>query len=82
MSGVKCSWIMQNNEPILSTLENLNKRNKGNSLYSFDFSTLCTNKAHETFLHIFSELIDIWFKHENMIDLGLSVSTTLLKNSS
>lgn len=49
LSGAKCLSIIQNNEHIVNSLESVNKRNKGNTIPSFDF-------------YIFNELINIYFK--------------------
>ena len=43
----KSFWTIHNNELILKSPESLSKRNKENSLFSFDFSTLYTNIRHD-----------------------------------
>ena len=49
---------IQNPQPILNSLESLNKLNKGNNVSLFNFSTLHTNITYDKLLFILNEVID------------------------
>ena len=61
-SGVKTFWTIQNNTPVINSINNLNKRNRALSLTTFDFSTLYTNIPHDKLLSVLNELVDFCFK--------------------
>ena len=57
-SGVSTFWAVLNNEAMISMIEDLNKRNKGESMMTFDFPILCTKISHRKFLKVLYQLID------------------------
>ena len=61
-TGVKTFWTIQNNSPVIKSINNLNKRNKALQITSFDFSTLYTKIPHDKLLKVLNELIDFCFK--------------------
>ena len=60
-SGVNTFWVVQNNKPITDAINKLNKRNKANSISTFDFSTLCTKLPHNKILMVLHHLINLCF---------------------
>ena len=61
-SGIKKFWVIQNNKPVTTSIEKLNKRNSAKSLSTFDFSTLYTKIPHGKLLDVLNEVIDFCFK--------------------
>ena len=60
-SGVKTFWTVQNNKPVIDSINKLNKRNKACRVSTFDFSTLYTKIPHNKLLHVLNNLIDFCF---------------------
>ena len=60
-TGVNTFWVVQNNEPVIDTMNGLNKRRKATSVSTFDFSTLYTKLAHSKFLMVLNSLIGFCF---------------------
>ena len=51
-SGIKTFWTIQNNYPVISSINKLNKRKAAKSMSTFDFSTLCTKIPHDKLLYV------------------------------
>ena len=60
-TGVNTFWVIQNNRPVIDTINKLNKRNKAKSISAFDFSTLYANLLHDKLLSILHKLIGFSF---------------------
>ena len=61
-SGIKTFWTIQNNYPVISSINKLNKRKAAKIMWNFDFSTLYTEVPHENLLYVLNELTDFTFK--------------------
>ena len=61
-SGVNTFWVIQNSQPVLSTLDKINCKNNAKTISSFDFSTLYTNIPHSKLLDELSGIIKFIFK--------------------
>ena len=56
MHIVKTFWVIQNNEAVLNSLIDLNKRRRGNRISTFNFSTLYAKIPHSKLLDVLSEI--------------------------
>ena len=54
-------WIVQNNKPVIDTVNGFNKRRKATSASTFDFSSLYTKLPHNKLLMVLNSLIDFCF---------------------
>ena len=61
-SGVKPFWIIQDKQPVIKAIKNLNKRRCAKSITTFDFSTLYTKIPHIKLNDVLHELTDFCFK--------------------
>ena len=61
-SGVNSFWIIQNNKPVIDTLNKLNNRKAAKSVTTYDFSTLYTNIPHDKLIRTINSVIDFAFK--------------------
>ena len=61
-SGVKTFWVIQNSQPVMTTLNRINTKNNAKTLSSFDFSTLYTNIPHSKLFEELSAIIKFIFK--------------------
>ena len=61
-SGIKTFWTIQNNYPVISSINKLNKRKAAKSMSTFDFSTLYTKIPHDKLLYVLNEITDFAFK--------------------
>ena len=61
-SGVNTFWVILNNDALTKSIKRLNKRGKGKSIYTYDFSTLYTKIPHDKLLSVLSTLVDFCFK--------------------
>ena len=61
-SGVNSFWVINNNQPVLESLEKISKTNKAKTISSFDFSTLYTNIPHDKLFDELCKVIDFIFK--------------------
>ena len=61
-SGINTFWVIQNNIPVLNTLNKINLKNNAKTISSFDFSTLYTNIPHTKLFEELSGIIKFIFK--------------------
>jgi hypothetical protein len=61
-SGVKTFWVIQDNQPTVNAIKNINTRRNAKSVTSFDFSTLYTKIPHESLKDKLNELTDFCFR--------------------
>ena len=61
LTMINTFWVVQNNKPITDAINKLNKRNKANSISTFNFSTLYTKLPHNKLLMVLHHLIDFCF---------------------
>ena len=61
-SGIKTFWVIQNNEPVLNSVNKINARKRAKCISSFDFSTMKTKIPHNKLLEELNELIDFSFQ--------------------
>ena len=47
VTGIKRNWIINNNEPILNCLNDINKLSNARNIQTYDFTTLYTNLGHD-----------------------------------
>ena len=55
-------WILQNIEPILDTIKNINRRKGAKCISTYDFSTLYTKLPHDKLIKELHKLIDFVFE--------------------
>ena len=55
-------WVLQNADPIISTLKNINRKKKAKSISTYDFSTLYTKLPHDKLISQLSKVIDLVYK--------------------
>ena len=60
-TGVKTFWVALNNQPVIKTLNKINKHQRAHSVTTFDFSTLYTKIPHDKLLYVLNNLIDFCF---------------------
>ena len=61
-SGINSFWVIQNNKPVIDTLNKLSNRNAAKPVSTYDFSTLYTNIPHDKLIKTLSSVIDFAFK--------------------
>ena len=61
-SGVKTFWTIQNNYPVISSINKLNKYKAAKSMSTTDFATLYTKIPHDKLLYVLNEITDVAFK--------------------
>ena len=61
-SGIKTFWVIQNNAPVIASINNLNKRGKAKSISTFDFSTLYTKIPHNKLITVLEDIVDFCFR--------------------
>ena len=61
-TGISNFWVVQNNSPVTGRITKINKNKKGNSIRTFDFSTLYTKIPHIVLLNALYEIVDFCFK--------------------
>ena len=54
-------WILQNSNPVLDSLNHINKKKNAKSISTFDFSTLYTKLPHDKLIKELSDVIDFVF---------------------
>ena len=50
--GAKSFWVIQNNEPVINSINKLNRKGKAKRISAFDFSTLYTEISHDKVLSV------------------------------
>ena len=55
-------WVVQNKQPVISAMDNLNLKNKAKRISTYDFSTLYTKIPHDKLKQVMNELTDFCFK--------------------
>ncbi len=60
--GVKTFWVIQDKQPVVKAIKNLNARKAAKSVMTFDFSTLYTKIPHCKLINVMNELTDFCFK--------------------
>ena len=61
-SGVKSFWVIQDKQPVLKSINNINKRRCAKSISTFDFSTLYTNLPHDKLKYVLHHITDFCWK--------------------
>ena len=61
-SGVNTFWVIQNNSPVINSVNQLKKRSAAKSITTFDFSTLYTKIPHDKLIFVLNSLVDFCFK--------------------
>ena len=61
-SGVNSSWVIQNDKPVIDTLNKLSNRKAAKSVSTYDFSTVYTNIPHDELIKTLNSVIDFTFK--------------------
>ena len=60
-SSIKTFWVIQNNQPVIDSLNKINLKGKADCISTFDFSTLYTTIPHDKLLDVMNELTDFCF---------------------
>ena len=60
-SGNNTFGTVVNNKPVINKIKTLNKRDRADTLITFDFLTLCTKIPHKKLSKVLYELIDSCF---------------------
>ena len=55
-------WVLQNADPIISILNNINRKKRAKSIATYDFSTLYTKLPHNKLITQLSKVIDLVYK--------------------
>ena len=58
-------WVLQNYNPVIKTLNKINKKKNAKSISTYDFSTLYTKLPHKKLVDKLSELIDFVYQGGN-----------------
>ena len=61
-SGVKTFWVIQNNVPVLRSIEKMTQRRTVRTVDTYDFSTLYTTLPHEKLIGVLHEIVEFCFK--------------------
>ena len=61
-SGVKSFWVIQDKQPVLKSINNINKRRCAKSISTFDFSTLYTKLPHDKLKYVLHHITDFCWK--------------------
>ena len=69
-------WVIQNADPVLSTLKKINGKKSAKCISCFDFSTLYTNIPHDKLLNKLNILVDFAFKGRNRNNICLNSNGT------
>ncbi len=62
LSNYNKFWVLQNSDPIIDTLKNINRKKRAKSIATYDFSTLYTKLPHDKLIFQLSKVIDLVFK--------------------
>ena len=65
-------WVLQNSNPVLETLNHINRKKNAKSISTFDFSTLYTKLPHDKLVKELSEVIDFVFNAGNNKYIAIS----------
>ena len=72
LSNYNKFWVLQNCNPILQTLNRINRKKNAKSISTFDFSTLYTKLPHDKLIKELSEVIDFVFNSGNSKYVAIS----------
>jgi hypothetical protein len=72
LSNYNKFWVLQNSNPVLDSLNHINKKQKAKSISTFDFSTLYTKLPHNKLTKELSEVIDFVFNAGNNQHIAIS----------
>ena len=73
-SGVKTFWVIQNNEPVVESINKINKKRRAKSISTFDFSTLYTKIPHDKLIEVMNKMVDFCFQGDSHKVLSVSKS--------
>ena len=73
-SGVKTFWVIQNNKPVMDSINRINAKRKAKSISTFDFSTLYTKIPHNKLIKVMNEMVDFCFQGDSHKVLAVSKS--------
>ena len=63
VTGIKRNWIIQNNQPLLDCLNDINRVSKARNIQTYDFSTLYTMLGHEDIKQALTAVVKLAFRH-------------------
>ena len=72
LSNYNKFWVLQNSNPVLESLNRINRRKNAKSISTFDFSTLYTKLPHDKLIKELSEVIDFVFDGGNKQHIAIS----------
>ncbi len=72
LSNYNKFWVLQNCDPVLDSLNRINKRKNAKSISTFDFSTLYTKIPHDKLIKELTEVIDFVFDAGNCKYIAIS----------
>ena len=73
-SGVKTFWVIQNNQPVIDSINRINSKRQAKSISTFDFSTLYTKIPHDKLIEVMNEMVDFCFQGDSHKVLAVSKS--------
>ena len=62
LSNYNKFWVLENADPVISILKNINRKKKAKSISTYDFSTLYTKLPHNKLISQLSKVIDLVYK--------------------
>ena len=71
-SGIHSFWVIQNNLPVIKSLDKINKINAAKTVSTFDFSTLYTNIPHDKLIKVLNHIIDFAFKGKQFQNISVN----------
>ena len=69
-------WVLQNSDPIIESLNHINKKKRAKSISPYDFSTLYTKLPHHELEERLAKIIDFIYKGGNKKLINLSFNGT------
>ena len=72
LSNYNKFWVLQNSNPVIHSLNVINKKCNAKSISTFDFSTLYTKLPHDKLIKELSEVIDFVFDAGSNQYIGIS----------
>ena len=78
LSNYNKFWVLQNSNPVIDTMNRINKRKRAKSISTYDFSTLYTKLPHNKLIKELSGIIDFVFDcgKNNYINISNSGKAT------
>ena len=73
LSNYKKFWVLENVDPVIKNINILNRKKKGKSIATYDFSTLYTTLPHNKLIKRLCNVIDFVFEGGNRTRICISL---------